>query len=101
MKTIEDYLINADTVPDYWAMIDIDLVADNTPFKACLEQGAASVTVGDKTFYRVGMLRGGGTGTLLTQDQFLPYFEAYGQVMLTEAEWAQYVAENTVENSEI
>ena len=68
-------------------MIDVDLVADNTPFKACLEQGAAHVVIDGVTYARVGMLRAGRIGTLMTKAMFLPYYESYGQVMLTKAEF--------------
>lgn len=94
-RVIEEFEVVHNGVKDYWAMIDIALVADNTPFKACLEQGAAHVEVAGKTFARVGMLRAKGTGTLLTKEQFQPFFDAYGQVMLDEAEWWTYLSENT------
>ncbi len=97
-KTIEQF---ETTLGDHWAMIDLELVADNTPFKACLEQGSAHAEVADKTFARVGMLRAGGVGTLVTREEFQPFFDAYGQVMLDETEWAAYLAENAPAEEEV
>ena len=96
MKTIEQFKTE---IGDHYAMIDLDLV-DSGVFKTALTYHAAKVVVGDKTFARVGFLRAGGTGTLVTEEEFRTYFDDYGQVMLDEAEWAAYVAENTVVEEE-
>ena len=88
LKTIEAYW----DVLDYYAMIELDIITDPIQ-KVCLIQGAWTEEVGGKMFARAGILRDNGTGTLMTKEQFQPWFDQYGGVMFNKAEWALYKAE--------
>jgi len=96
MKTPDNFLINPDTVPDYFAMLNIEDVTDQLQ-AFYLGKGAAGDKIGDATYVRVGYNRPDGTGTLMTRGEFSLFLDIYGDDLITEKEWFAIVAQNQPE----
>jgi len=96
---IEDFHLVTNGVHDYFAMIDISLVADNHPFKAALDQGAFKKEIAGATYVRVGMFQKN-FGTQLTKEQFQPYFEHYGDLMIAFDQYKVLVQSNQTEEDQ-
>lgn len=93
MRQIEEFEVVTNGISDWIGHIELDLVADPVQ-RAMLEQGTyGPVEVAGKLYTRCGMYQKN-FGTLLTREQFRPYFDAYGQVMMTQAEWARFLTDN-------
>jgi hypothetical protein len=92
-RTIEEFLINPDTVPDYFAMINIADVTDQL-HAFFFGKDAAGVKLGDATYVRVGYNRPNGTGTLMTRGEFSLFFDIYMNDLLTYDQWSELIAAN-------
>ena len=93
MKTIDDFLINSDTVPDYFAMINIADVTDQL-HAFFFGKDSAGEKIGNATYVRVGYNRPEGTGTLITRGEFSLFFDIYMDDLLTYDQWAELRAAN-------
>jgi len=96
MKTPDNFLINPDTVPDYFAMLNIEDVTDQLQ-AFYLGKGAAGDKIGDATYVRVGYNRPDGTGTLMTRGEFSLFLDIYGDDLLTYDQWTDLMAANMPE----
>jgi len=96
MRAPDNFLINPDTVPDYFAMLNIEDVTDQLQ-AFYLGKGAAGVKIGDATYVRAGYNRPNGTGTLMTRGEFSLFLDIYGDDLITEKEWDAIMAENQPE----
>ena len=94
-RPIEEFEVPYNGGSDWIGFIEIELV-DDPIRKMDLIMGAFKTTIGGKEYARMGMMKAG-YGTLLTKEQFQPYYNVYGDLMLNQAEYKQLIADNAPE----
>ena len=93
-KVISDFLVTTNNIDDYIGFLDSSIIEPES-YRSTMVEWCFSVEIGGVTYIRMGVQSG--TGTLLTEEDFQPYFDDYGQVMLTNDEYAALVAANEEE----
>ena len=95
MREIEDFKVVTNDIEDYIGFIDASLI-EPASYRCTMIDWCYSEELDSVIFLRMGV-KGAG-GTLLTEEAFEPYFDEFGDVMLTQVEWSDLKAESVAED---